>query len=203
MHRSDLPFSQACENNQAPILVVLGDWLAHSKRVLEIGTGTGQHAVYFAAGLPHLHWLPSDHPETLWQSRERLAREAPGNLQQPALALDVAQQPWPDLQVDAVFSANTAHIMSWSEVEAMFRGVGDLLPAGGCFCLYGPFNKNGEYTSDSNRRFDSWLRERSPSQGIRDLEALKSLAARCGLSLETQQPMPANNQLLLWRRVSH
>ena len=102
MHSSDLPFSQACENNQAPILVVLRDWLAHSKRVLEIGTGTGQHAVHFATGLTHLHWLPSDHPETLWQSRERLARDAPANLQQPALALDVAQRPWPDLQVDAV-----------------------------------------------------------------------------------------------------
>ena len=203
MHSSDLPFSQACENNQAPILVVLRDWLAHSKRVLEIGTGTGQHAVHFATGLTHLHWLPSDHPETLWQSRERLARDAPVNLQQPALALDVAQRPWPDLQVDAVFSANTAHIMSWSEVEAMFRGVGDLLPAGGCFCLYGPFNQDGRYTSESNKRFDSWLRERSPNQGIRDLEALKSLAAGSGLSLEMQQPMPANNQLLLWRRVSH
>jgi cyclopropane fatty-acyl-phospholipid synthase-like methyltransferase len=203
MHSSDLPFSQACENNQAPILVVLRDWLAHSKRVLEIGTGTGQHAVHFAAGLTHLHWLPSDHPETLWQSRERLARDAPVNLQQPALALDVAQRPWPDLQVDAVFSANTAHIMSWSEVEAMFRGVGDLLPAGGCFCLYGPFNQDGRYTSESNKRFDSWLRERSPNQGIRDLEALKSLAAGSGLSLEMRQPMPANNQLLLWRRVSH
>lgn len=202
MAPNSLPFSQACENNREPILSTLRRWLASSRHVLEIGTGTGQHACHFAAGLPHLQWIPSDHPESLWQSRERLQAAALPNLVLPALDLDVARTPWPAVQVDAIFSANTAHIMSWPEVEAMFAGAGYLLPTGGCFCLYGPFNIDGTYTSDSNRRFDEWLKARSPNQGIRDLEALRGLATRCGLALEANQPMPANNRLLLWRRAA-
>ena len=203
MQSANLPFSQACANNREPILAVLRDWLSNSRRVLEIGTGTGQHAEYFAANLPYLRWLPSDHPDALWQSQLRLDQAGADNLILPALPLDVADQPWPVIEADAVFSANTAHIMSWAEVEAMFTGVGGILPAGGCFCLYGPFNDAGQYSSESNRQFDEWLRSRSPTQGIRDLEALKALAARHDLSLEQTRGMPANNQLLLWRRVSH
>lgn len=203
MKNASLPFSQACANNREPILAVLRDWLSTSRRVLEIGTGTGQHAEYFAANLPHLRWLPSDHPDALWQSELRLQQAETDNLILPALPLDVADQPWPAIEVDAVFSANTAHIMSWQEVEAMFAGVGNLLPSGGCFCLYGPFNEGGQYTSDSNRQFDAWLGSRSPLQGIRDLEALQTLGARNNLALALSRAMPANNQLLLWQPVSH
>lgn len=203
MESANMPFSQACANNREPILAVLRDWLSNSARVLEIGTGTGQHAEFFAARLSHLSWLPSDHPDALWQSKLRLEQAEAENLVLPVLPLDVADHPWPEMEADAAFSANTAHIMSWPEVEAMFTGVGRLLPPGGCFCLYGPFNEAGQYTSESNRRFDEWLRGRSPSQGIRNLEALQALAARHDLSLEENRGMPANNQLLLWRRVSH
>lgn len=203
MDAADLPFSQACANNQAPILEVLQDWLAEYTRVLEIGCGTGQHAEYFAAGLPHLEWIPSDHPESLWQCQERLRRAGLPNIQLPPLPLDVSNAPWPDLAVDAVFSANTAHIMSWREVEALFRGVAELLPPGGCFCLYGPFNASGRYTSDSNRRFDRWLREQSPSRGLRDRDDLETLGGGVGLRLAEQRAMPANNQLWRWERLPH
>lgn len=201
MDASELPFSQACANNQGPILKLLREWLAGSHRVLEIGCGTGQHAVHFATGLPHLNWVPSDHPESLWQCRQRLRQAALPNLELPPLALDVCGPAWPGITVDAVFSANTAHIMSWPEVESLFEGVATLLPGGGCFCLYGPFNENGRYTSDSNRRFDHWLRSQSPSRGLRNREDLEELGHRVGLVLAQQEPMPANNQLLRWERL--
>ena len=193
------PFSPACEKNRQPILNVIKPLLARSKAVLEIGTGTGQHAVYFAAELPHLQWFTSDLAEHHQGIMQWLEDAALPNLHAP-LALDVLTQPWPAVDVDAVFSANTTHIMSWPMVEAFFAGVADLLPDAGAFLLYGPFNFAGRYTSDSNARFDRSLRARDPDSGIRDFEALQRLAANGGLDFLHDHEMPANNRLLHWRK---
>lgn len=196
MHK---PFSQACENNKRPILAVLREAFAGLTEVLEIGSGTGQHAVFFAAELPALRWQPSDRAENLPGIRAWCGEAALPNLL-PVLELDVCQQPWPVAAADAVFSANTAHIMGWDGVEAMFAGVGGRLRPGGVFCLYGPFNYGGRYTSPSNAEFDTWLKSVDPVRGIRDFEAVDELARRTGLVLAGDHAMPANNRTLVWRR---
>jgi len=193
-----LAVSQACERNKGPILAVLGAELAASRSVLEIGSGTGQHAVHFARHLPHLSWQPTEVSSELAPLEERILAEGPPNLA-PALALDVRVHPWPVECVDAVFSANTLHIMAWDAVEHFFRGVGEVLTAPGVLCIYGPFRYRGGYTSESNAEFDRYLRMRDPSRGIRDFEALERLAAAAGLELAADHPMPANNQTLVWR----
>lgn len=194
------PFAESSEQNKHAILAVLHQELAHSKAVLEIGSGTGQHAVYFAEHLAHLQWHTSDVVEYLPGISQWL-NDYPGeNLHGPYL-LDVAQTEWPTVQIDAVFSANTAHIMDWDGVTALFAGVGRTLEPDGRFALYGPFNYGGRYTSDSNARFDAWLKQRDPASGIRNFEDLQTLAAAAGLELLHDYPMPANNRTLLWRKV--
>lgn len=198
MPHADKPFSPACENNKDPILNVLRDAFSDRRSVLEIGSGTGQHAVYFAAALPHLRWQTSD----LLENHEGILRwlEEAGlaNLH-PPIQLDVTQRDWPE-DFDAVFTANTAHIMPWPAVVAMVGRIGERLPAGGIFCQYGPFNYNGRFTSDSNARFDRWLKELDPTRGIRDFEGIRELARQAGLSLQSDNTMPANNRLLVWQK---
>jgi cyclopropane fatty-acyl-phospholipid synthase-like methyltransferase len=193
------PYSPACDNNREPILAVIRPLLQHAAAVLEIGTGTGQHAVYFARELPHLVWYTSDVPGNHSGIRQWL-REAKLSNTRPPVTLDVARDRWPGLEVDAVFSANTAHIMHWPEVEHLFAGAARLLPRGGLFILYGPFNFNNEYTSDSNRRFDAMLRSRDPGGGIRDFEDLDGLAFKEGMKFRRRYPMPANNHILCWEK---
>lgn len=189
---TELPFSQACENNKAPILDVLCEVFDSPARVLEIGTGTGQHAEHFARSLPHLQWQPSDHPDAAHLSRLRLEQAKLPNIL-PMMELDVGREPWPVSSIDGAFSANTAHIMAWTEVEQMFHGIGERLTAKGAFCLYGPFNVRGRFTSESNRQFDQHLRSRAPHMGIRDLDDMNELAKAEGLMLEDNIAMPANN----------
>jgi cyclopropane fatty-acyl-phospholipid synthase-like methyltransferase len=191
--------SEACERNKQPILGVLLDELAGSSRVLEIGSGTGQHAVHFARHMRHLEWQPTDRADYLHDLAARIAEEGTPNLLAP-LELDVLHERWPPLTVDAVYSANTLHIMSWPEVEAFFSGVGKVLAAGGMLVVYGPFRYAGRFTSDSNAAFDRSLRERDPASGIRDIEALIRLAEAQSLALTADHAMPANNQLLTWSR---
>jgi cyclopropane fatty-acyl-phospholipid synthase-like methyltransferase len=192
-------FSAACERNKEPILAVLRDAFADTKRVLEIGSGTGQHAVYFAAHMPQLAWqtsdLPHNHPSIVaWQQEAVL----PNVL--PPLALDTGSGDWPTGPYDAVFSANTCHIMAWHEVQGMFAGIGRILRAGGVLCIYGPFNYRGKFTSASNAQFDASLKAQAPHMGIRDFEAVDRLAAEQGLRLQADHAMPANNRLLVWRK---
>ncbi|HYM43320.1 MAG TPA: DUF938 domain-containing protein [Steroidobacteraceae bacterium] len=194
-----LPHSEACERNKGPILAVLTGALAAEHSVLEIGSGTGQHAVHFARHLPHLSWQPSERSGELAALSERIRLEGPPNLR-PAIELDVRSQPWPVSGVDAVFSANTLHIMAWAEVEEFFRGVGAVLRRPGVLCVYGPFRYGGEYTSASNADFDRYLHIRDPASGVRDFEALAALAAAQGLALAADHAMPANNRTLVWRR---
>jgi cyclopropane fatty-acyl-phospholipid synthase-like methyltransferase len=197
--RAVLAFSEACERNKGPILEVLKSALASSRSVLEIGSGTGQHAVHFAAALPHLGWQPTELAGQLAPLAERVRLEGPPNLR-PPIALDVQQRPWPVAPVDAVFSANTLHIMAWSAVRDFFRGVGETLGSPGVLCVYGPFRYDGEHTSESNADFDRWLKARDPLSGVRDFEALDELARAAGLSLAADHAMPANNRTLLWQR---
>lgn len=196
-----LPTSPASERNRQPILDVLLDEFKDRSNVLEIGSGTGQHAVFFAAAMPHLTWHTSDLPENHDSIRAWLDRENPGNAE-PPLALDVETFEPEGLAMDAVFSANTAHIMSLDAVGCMFRLVGRLLPEGGIFCLYGPFNLDGRFTSESNAEFDASLRQRDPAMGIRDLASLDDLAAGAGMSRLRLYAMPANNHLAVWRKSS-
>jgi cyclopropane fatty-acyl-phospholipid synthase-like methyltransferase len=197
---NDKPFAESCAENCDPILAVLREVFADRRRVLEIGSGTGQHAVYFGAELPHLVWqaadVPAHHPGILaW-----LAEAALPNVL-PPLALDVCHGGWRSGRYDAVFSANTLHIMSWPEVECFFAGVGAVLEPDGVLAVYGPFNYNGAFTSESNARFDAWLKARDPASGVRDFEAVDALARAQGLILQQDFTMPANNRTLVWRRL--
>lgn len=168
--------------------------------VLEIGSGTGQHAVFFARNMPHLYWHTSDCEENLpgiqlWIDDAHLE-----NISAPCV-LDVLNSKWPEKTTEAVFSANTTHIMSRKQVEAMLSGIGTLLSKGNKFLLYGPFNYNNSYTSESNKRFDEWLQNRDPLSGIRDFEKLNRLAEQAGLVLQEDYEMPANNRLLYWKKA--
>lgn len=193
------PFSQACENNKEPILLKLAPLLDNATTVLEIGSGTGQHAVHFAARLPQLRWQCSDRPENLPGIMLWLAEAGLPNLPAP-LQLDVAGD-WPAGRFDAIYSANTCHIMSWDMVRSLFRGVGHHLNDGGLLVIYGPFNYGGAFTSESNAHFDAHLRHVNPQQGIRDVEAVNELAQQAGLRLNEDYAMPANNRLLAWRKM--
>ena len=190
-----LPFSQACERNKGPILEVLRRVLAGRSHVLEIGSGTGQHAVYFAANLPHLVWQPSDRLAQVAGLEARIRLQGGDNLR-ATVVFDVAQNVWPALQSDAIFTANTLHIMSWSDVTALYAGIDTVLVAGGVLCIYGPFRYHGKHTSESNERFDAQLRERDPRSGIRDIDEVCELAAVSRLELRADHVMPANNRLL-------
>ena len=185
------PFSEASERNRMPILAILKRVLRERKHVLEIGSGTGQHAAYFAPELPHLVWQASDVAENLPGIRQWLSEPQP-------IELDV-DRPWPRLEFDAVFSANTTHIMSWRQVEKMFAGIGGIATLR-TFCLYGPFNYGGKHTSESNARFDAMLRARDPASGLRDLDDINRLAKRAGLELQEDNAMPANNRLLVFQQ---
>jgi SAM-dependent methyltransferase len=192
-----LPFSEASERNKQPILAILRGILGGRRHVVEIGAGTGQHAVHFARELPQLEWQPTDRREYLPGLAARIKAEGPPNLLAP-IELDVMQADWPTLAADAVFSANTLHIMSWPEVGAFFSGVGRMLQHDGVLVVYGPFRYGGVFTTDSNAAFDRSLRARDPASGIRDFEAVNALAEAQGFELQADHAMPANNQLLSW-----
>jgi len=194
----DKPYSEACDENKEPILAVIAPLFTAARQVLEIGSGTGQHAVWFAAHLPHLRWQTSDVPEYLPGIRQWLAQACLPNLP-PPLSLNVGGD-WPAGPVDGVFSANTSHIMGKSDVALLFRGVARVLAPGGVFALYGPFRCGGRHTSESNARFDAWLKARHPRMGVRDVDDLRRLADAAGLDLIADHAMPVNNRTLVWQK---
>ncbi len=193
------PYSASCDNNREPIFSVLEGLFENCCSVLEIGSGTGQHAVYFAERLPQLVWQCSDLEENHAGIRQWLGEAALPNTP-PPLLLDVKSHDMSPLKFDAVFSANTIHIMGWDAVRSMIQGVGQILSEGGLFILYGPFNYGYKYTSDSNARFDEWLRQRDPVSGIRNFEDVEELANEAQLTLHEDIAMPANNRILCWRK---
>jgi Protein of unknown function (DUF938) len=195
----DKPYSQACENNKAPILAVIREIFSQPATVWEIGSGTGQHACYFASKLPHLIWQPTDLAENLpginaWRGEAQLL-----NFNQP-IVLNVTDSAWPCNGIDGVFTANTLHIMGWQQIEILFERFQTYLNPLAQVCIYGPFNYHGSHTSDSNARFDEWLKSRDPLSGIRDFEAVLALAENAGLRLLTDNAMPANNRLLAFEK---
>ncbi len=191
-----LPFSQACENNKGPILSVLQRHLGSARSLLEIGSGTGQHAEFLAGRFPGMSWQASDIAANLPMLRPRIAR---AGLAEPA-ALDVDTPDWSCASYDAIFSANVLHIVGRPSVENFFRGLGPHLNPDGLLLIYGPFRYHNAYTSESNARFDHWLKQRDPVSGIRDFEWVDALAEEAGLLLMEDNAMPANNQLLIWRK---
>jgi cyclopropane fatty-acyl-phospholipid synthase-like methyltransferase len=198
MSRAIKPHAPSCDRNQGPILEVLRQHFAQRRCVLEIGSGTGQHAVFFAAALPGTLWQTSDTEENLAGIRLWLEEAALPNLPAPLL-LDV-NGPWPDARYDGVFTSNTLHIMSWPEVQQLFALLEQVLEPQASLAVYGPFNYGGQFTSQSNRAFDTWLKQRSSASGIRDFEAVNALARAIGLQLVADHAMPANNRTLVWER---
>jgi len=197
------PFSQACENNKQPILNILTTVFSSTKHVLEIGSGTGQHATFFGQQLPDLTWQTSDLPINhqginLWLDEADLA-----NVQRP-IVIDL-NKPWTvpnnNLPVDGVYTANTLHIISWPLVVNFFQGIGQNLAPKASVCIYGPFNYQGKFTSESNANFDLWLKDRDINSGIRDIEAILLLATSTGLTLVDDHAMPANNRLLVFSKA--
>jgi len=192
------PYAPSCDRNRDPILAVLRDYFGDRRRVLEIGSGTGQHAVYFAAALPLLTWQTSDRVQNLpgirmWLDEANLANTP------PPIALDV-NGAWPIGKFDAVFMANTLHIMGWSEVEKLFAQFPSVVEPGTVLIAYGPFNYAGRYTSQSNKTFDMHLKAEDPKQGLRDVEAVDALARGAGFALVEDRAMPANNRTLVFRQ---
>ena len=192
----NLPFASAADENKQVILEALRPYLLGD--LLEIGSGTGQHAVHFCRELPRLRWQPSDLEHCLAGIRARIAASGLENLA-PPLPLDVLGN-WPERSYDTVYSANTFHIISEQAVAACIEGAAGCLCAGGHFAVYGPFNYGGRYTSDSNARFDAMLRASDPASGIRNFETLNALAERAGLEIEADLAMPANNRCLVWKK---
>jgi cyclopropane fatty-acyl-phospholipid synthase-like methyltransferase len=195
---AEKPYSAACERNREPILAVLREHIADRGHVLEIGSGTGQHAVYFAQKLPYLLWQSSDRDENLAGISMWLGQAGLPNTP-PPLTFDVAGI-WPRGTYDAIFSANTLHIMSWVEVQTLFAGLPAITAADAKLVVYGPFNYDGQFTSASNAAFDRSLKQRVPHMGIRDAEAVSNLAAAAGFVAVDDVAMPANNRCLVWQR---
>jgi hypothetical protein len=194
-----IAFSSAAERNRQPILDQLRILFPQQGTILEIGSGTGQHAVFFTRNLPGLLWQPSDRSEN--QAALEACFSAEGSKRiLPLLQLDVLHDPWPECSYAGAYSANTAHIMSWDAVVAMFTGVALHLQSGARFCLYGPFNIDNCFTSESNAQFDAGLRAKDPQMGIRDMAAIESLANLHQMQLEHKLAMPANNFILVFER---
>lgn len=198
---TDKPFSEYAERNGAPILDVLRNEFANSAKVLEIGSGTGQHAARIAKALPFLQWQTSDLDENhdgilAWVNYSGLA-----NLM-PPLSLNVLTSDVPAAFCDAVFSSNTAHIMSIEAVQKMFDIVGNALTDRGVFCLYGPFRQSGEFNTPSNAAFHKTLRSRDPAMGIRHLESLDDYARDNNMARARLYTMPANNHIAVWHKAA-
>jgi SAM-dependent methyltransferase len=195
-----LAYAESCERNKGPILEVLRSAFADCKHVLEVGSGTGQHAVHFALAMPWLVWQPSEVADAMQGLRKRIFNEGPSNLRAPVV-LEVTESPWDVRKVDGVFTANTLHIMHWAQVEAFFSGLPAVTKPGAVLAVYGPFRYGGQYTSASNASFDEMLHTRDPQSGIRDFEQVDALARGAGFTLAADHPMPANNQAIVWKRA--
>lgn len=195
------PFAPACERNQQPIVEVLKHAFLAVNQVLEIGSGTGQHAVYFAEEMPWLQWQPSDVADNIAGIQAWVDDAELPNLSSP-LVLDVNEDHWPENRFDALFTANSLHIMSWQSVKNFMQNAAQRLDLNGYLATYGPFNYGGNYTSASNAQFDQWLKQQSEQSAIRNFEDMAELATRHALELCDDYAMPANNRLLLWKKTS-
>ena len=193
------PFSQSCEQNKWPILEILKIEFTRPAKLLEVGSGTGQHAVFFTQHLPHLHWTCSDLIDNHAGIQMWLDEAGQKNITGPLL-LD-ANQVWDDeLNFDILFSANTLHIMSLKSVENLIKNIGKTLNSGGKCFFYGPFMYDKQHTSQSNVHFDAWLKSRNPLSGVRDVSDLQTQFAKEHITLVNDYAMPANNRSLVWQK---
>ena len=190
----------AVARNRDPILAVLREVLAAPGTVLEIASGSGEHAVHFASALPHLVWQPTDPDAEARRSISAHAAQASLPNLLPPLALDAAAAAWPVTQADAIVSINMIHIAPWSAAEGLMAGAARLLPPDSPLYLYGPFREHGRHTAPSNAAFDESLKARDPAWGVRDLDEVVALAGRHGLALTRTVAMPANNLSVVFRR---
>lgn len=191
--------SPSCERNKEPILAVLREILSVPGLVLEIGSGSGQHAIHFARGLPHVEWQPTDVTGNIpsisaWRDEAGLA-----NVRAP-LVLDIFSDRWPVAAAQAVVCINTIHIVSWEGVEKLFAGAGRLLSPGGVMYVYGPYRYADRSLETSNEEFDRWLKARDSASGVRSFEDVNRLAEQSGLTLAGDRAMPANNRSIWWTR---
>lgn len=193
------PYSESCDQNREVILSVIQPVLASSSELLEIGSGTGQHAVYFSEYMPHLQWQTSDRKQYHDGIIAWIEDSDVNNVAMP-IELDVTTSEWPQQRYDAVFTANTLHIMSDEDTTNFFTGVGRVIKDDADLLVYGPFNYAGRYTSESNERFDAWLKSRDIQSGIKDFEFIELLASDNGMSLIEDHAMPANNRILHFRK---
>ena len=202
-------YAPACERNSQVILDVLKQILPRTRSVLEIGSGTGQHAAYFSSQLPHLHWLPTDRGSldsiNAWREEAALENLLPAR-QLDLLALPVQQSTglpdftgWPDY--DAIVCINTIHIMAWQGTEKLFELAAQQLPENGVIYVYGPYRYADRPLEPSNENFDQWLKQRDPQSGVRDFEAVNRLASRAGFKLGDDIAMPANNRSIWWEKL--
>lgn len=192
------PYSESCDQNREPIKLVLEQFMDDRKTVLEIGSGTGQHAVYFSGQFPNLKWQTSDLKENHEGIQAWIDDSGLHNVS-PPIELDSTGE-WPKYQFDLLYSANTVHIMSSIAVEHLFAKIPGCMHEKSVFLLYGPFNYQGCYTSDSNARFDIWLKQRDPASGIENFEWLTEIAGQSGLTCTHDFEMPANNRILVWQK---
>ncbi len=192
-------YSPAAEKNKTPVLEVLRERLAPTARVLEVGSGSGQHALHFTEALPELRWQPTEHPAVMPALEANLGAAGREAIL-PPLALDLAADSWPIGPFDGVYAANVMHIVSVPLGEALLRGAASVLGEGGQLLLYGPYRFGGAFTTESNAEFDQWLKARDPASGVRDFEAAAAAAEAVGLVFADNRAMPSNNQLLCFRR---
>lgn len=196
------PYAPACDRNKTAILDVLQQHLNTDDLVFEVGSGTGQHGVFFAEHMPQLTWQMTDKAENIAGINQWVSASAMDNAR-AAKVFDVDSN-WPEgediQQVPAIFTANSLHIMAWASVEAFFNHAATHLKTSGLLIVYGPFNYHGAFSSPSNAQFDQWLKARDARSGIRDFEALEKLATDQGLLLLDDIEMPANNRILLWQK---
>lgn len=193
-------YSQAAENNKAPIADIMGRHLQPDAFILEIGSGAGQHALHMSNTFPGIIWLPSEREAVVPILRANLALYGSNNIQSP-LVLDLTEFSWGDDSVDVVYAANVMHIVSEPLGERLVRLAAEALKPSGLLMLYGPYKYNGQFTTESNASFDQWLKDRDPASGIRDFEALMATAKCTGLTLTRDYAMPANNQMLIFERA--
>lgn len=192
------PFSQSCEENKQVIFDTIAPFLAQKNSVLEIASGTGQHAVFFSSQLPHLTWQTSDLLESHFGINQWLDEASLSNVH-PPVELNVSESTWPSCTYDVIFSANSFHIMAHQNVEDFFANISKVLQPDAHVMIYGPFNYNGAFSSESNARFDDWLKARNPKSGIKDFEWCNQLAQNAGLILVDDIQMPVNNRMLIWQ----
>ena len=193
-------FSQAADNNKTPILNTLSEWLSNDELVLEIGSGSGQHAIHIAKALQKIRWQPTEYPRALQSLINNISSFGSPNILAPE-SLDLAAVEWPTESVDCVYSANVIHIIDETLGRRLIETAAKSLRAGGLFALYGPFKYQGDFTTTSNAEFDDWLKDRNTSSGIRDFEWIIRLAQDSGLTFMEDRSMPANNQFLAFRRL--